>query len=538
MLGAAVMEWNRNPTFKAAQQSDDGLIEILRHMVQAAVELGGRPALLDKSRDWPAPGTMATMERVLGRPMKVVATVRNVADCAASFVRVKKPEDLGAFLSSNPLLEHLKASYMTLAEGFNAFPGSFLFVDYDDLLADPDQELRRIVDFLGIDWHDFDYAQIDGASVAEDDEVWGIPGLHDVAPILKRQHSQTAEECLGSRWREFDQPQFWHGEVARSRDDDLDRQLKLALDGKFEESAALVEKLAVERPDCPRVAFNRGWHLMASGDLRAGHEHMSSGREIGAWGNPSNSGAPIWKIGDRGTVLLNLEGGLGDQIHQARYAASIARYAGKCVVSCTADIAPLIQEIDGVTAVIAREYSGWIYHDFRVQGMDAPIALEMTWDCVCGDSYISGRQENARLVGARWRGNQQFEHEQHRAFPVEPFMKVLGSVTSPVISLQRDFGAEDAPPWMLKCDLSDWQHTRAQVARCELVITSCTSIAHLAGAMGVETWVIVPVLPYYLWSLPGAKTPHYDSVRLFRQKTFGEWSNVFEEIGYALEARK
>jgi len=63
-----------------------------------------------------------------------------------------------------------------------------------------------------------------------------------------------------------------------------------------------------------------------------------------------------------------------------------------------------------------------------------------------------------------------------------------------------------------------------------LVITSCTSIAHLAGAMGVETWVIVPILPYYLWALPTNTTPHYDSVTLFRQEKYGCWEAPFMKI--------
>jgi hypothetical protein len=69
------------------------------------------------------------------------------------------------------------------------------------------------------------------------------------------------------------------------------------------------------------------------------------------------------------------------------------------------------------------------------------------------------------------------------------------------------------------------------------VISSCTSVAHLAGAMGVPTWIIVPVLNYYIWSVPGDKSPYYDSVKLFRQKKFGCWKHPISELKKNLEGQ-
>ena len=78
--------------------------------------------------------------------------------------------------------------------------------------------------------------------------------------------------------------------------------------------------------------------------------------------------------------------------------------------------------------------------------------------------------------------------------------------------------------------LTDWEQTAGAIANLDLVITSCTSIAHLAGAMGVNVWIVLPILPYYLWALPGDKTPYYNSAILFRQKKYGDWSSPFESI--------
>ena len=62
-------------------------------------------------------------------------------------------------------------------------------------------------------------------------------------------------------------------------------------------------------------------------------------------------------------------------------------------------------------------------------------------------------------------------------------------------------------------------------------------MAHLAAALGVETWIIVPILPYMPWAQPGATTPWYHSVRLFRQTTFGNWDAPLATVRAALTER-
>jgi ADP-heptose:LPS heptosyltransferase len=98
------------------------------------------------------------------------------------------------------------------------------------------------------------------------------------------------------------------------------------------------------------------------------------------------------------------------------------------------------------------------------------------------------------------------------------------------VSLQRDEGKEERPEWAQEVCLEDWTDTAAEIAKCDLVISSCTSIAHCSAAMGVPTWVITPVMPYYLWALPGDTSPWYDSVKLFRQEKYGEWNAPFAKL--------
>jgi hypothetical protein len=98
------------------------------------------------------------------------------------------------------------------------------------------------------------------------------------------------------------------------------------------------------------------------------------------------------------------------------------------------------------------------------------------------------------------------------------------------ISLQRDESVEAAPPWVKKVPLNTWEDTRNAIASCDLVISSCTSVSHLAAAMGVETWVVIPVMPYFLYALDGETNPYYDSMKLIRQQSYGDWDAPFDKI--------
>ncbi len=102
--------------------------------------------------------------------------------------------------------------------------------------------------------------------------------------------------------------------------------------GDFKEGWRLAQKIEKEEPWNNRAAFNRGWYLMQHGKLLEGEKLLFRGRDEGVFGNePPKSPMPMWDGKSKGTVLLNLEGGLGDQIHGVRYARDIAKIAGEVI---------------------------------------------------------------------------------------------------------------------------------------------------------------------------------------------------------------
>ena len=119
----------------------------------------------------------------------------------------------------------------------------------------------------------------------------------------------------------------------------------------------------------------------------------------------------------------------------------------------------------------------------------------------------------------------------------ELLFSAVNSADYEFISLQRDADTELCPPWVKQVPLDSWHETREAIASCDLVISSCTSVSHLAAAMGVETWVVQPVMPYYTYAIPGEATPYYDAMKLIRQEKYGDWQNCFDEIKARLSDR-
>ena len=518
------------------KKEEEKIQHVLNNICKTQYDDIDKPIILDKARGWADDTNMRTMSKVLGHKPKIIATVRNVEDCAASFVRVAKPKDLDHFLLKDDLIKHLKESYQTFEKGYSFAPECFLIVDYDDLMNDPQKELKRVHEFLELPEYEYDLNAIDGTNLQEkDEEVWEVKGLHDVKPKLGYQHKEDSKDVLKHRYWDFVQPRFWLGEKTANKPiHDLDMQLAAGLMGDFKEGWRLAQKIEQEEPWNNRAAFNRGWYLMQQGKLLEGEKLLFRGRDESVFGNePPKSPMPMWDGKSKGTVLLNLEGGLGDQIHGVRYARDIAKIAGEVIVACSGALATLFRDVKGVVAVVQHDAVYGVVHDFWAPSMSTIPLLGYEYKDISGKPYINRpavQPHKGLRIGLRWQGNPQFEHEQHRIFPPTKLFDALDDIEAEFISLQRDEGSQFKPYWVKEVPLNHWEETKLAVASCDLVITSCTSVAHLSGSMRIPTWIVTPILPYYLWAPKGNTTVWYDSVKLYRQEVFGDWSAPFNQI--------
>jgi hypothetical protein len=145
-------------------------------------------------------------------------------------------------------------------------------------------------------------------------------------------------------------------------------------------------------------------------------------------------------------------------------------------------------------------------------------------------------------IGVCWQGSTAaYALPMQRSFPLATLAPIAAQPGVRLISLQKHDGLEqlaNLPPGMAVETLSEdfdagpdaFLDTAAAMQTCDLVITADTAVAHLAGALGVRTWIGLPFVPDWRWGLQGEAAPWYPSVRLFRQARAGDWASVVAQM--------
>jgi len=205
IIGAAVKKWENHPASKANKEGDG--IKLIKAIMDTHYAAYKNPIIIDKSRGWQHPQIIETMHRVQDT-VKIIAPVRPMAECFASIVKLVKPADVSSFCKTSQIGEHLLVSYQSLKEGYKVYPDNFLFIEYDDLVANPQKQLDRISNFLEIDKFIHTFENID--AIQENDEIWRITNLHTVRPKISKE-KYSARKILGDKlWDYYQGGEFWN----------------------------------------------------------------------------------------------------------------------------------------------------------------------------------------------------------------------------------------------------------------------------------------------------------------------------------------
>jgi hypothetical protein len=154
-----------------------------------------------------------------------------------------------------------------------------------------------------------------------------------------------------------------------------------------------------------------------------------------------------------------------------------------------------------------------------------------------------GAQKPLR-VGLVWTGGHTHQRNLFRAVGVERYAKAFSGLDDiAFFSLQKDAESDAATAKALGFEMADhtasfdnFDETAAFIDSLDLVITVCTSMAHLSASLGKRTWVLLDVNPHWVWQLERTDSPWYPTATLYRQKQFGEWEPVFDEVKRDLAA--
>jgi tetratricopeptide (TPR) repeat protein len=268
---------------------------------------------------------------------------------------------------------------------------------------------------------------------------------------------------------------------------------------------------------------------------------------------------PKWLGGEdiRGkTILVCIDEGLGDAQQFARYVPMLAARGANIVLVVQDALRPLLAGLPGVSHCLAFGARELPPFDLHCPIMSLPLAFGTTLKTIPPASYLPplpaarvrawGELLSAhdRLrVGLVWSGNPRQGNDRNRSMPFRTLTPLL-DLNASFVSLQKDVRPNDKAVLATRADiidlsaeLTDFVETAAAIQNLDLVITVCTSVAHLAGTLGKETWVMLPYVGDWRWLVGRDDSPWYPSVKLFRQDETRDYAGVVARVRAALEAR-
>jgi tetratricopeptide (TPR) repeat protein len=311
-------------------------------------------------------------------------------------------------------------------------------------------------------------------------------------------------------------------------------------------------------PGFEHARWNLSLALLLGGQYDEGWREYESrfalselGKDRHAFAGPAWDGsAPTGK-----TLLLYTEQGLGDALQFARFVAPLAKRGARCIVYCPEALAPLLATVPGVAQTVS-DPGELSRYDAHLPLLSLPRLLGITLDAIPADvpyvTVAAERRAAARKllevsprrlnVGIVWTGNPANPSNRIRSAPLDaldPLFEVEGidwySLQQGRTSAEFSAAARAARVRPLP---ADWAlvDTAALIAELDLVISVCTSIAHLSGALGRPTWTMLACAADWRWLQQRADSPWYPTMRLFRQPNPRDWKAVAHAVAFELDA--
>ncbi|HWY85712.1 MAG TPA: tetratricopeptide repeat protein [Gemmataceae bacterium] len=317
-----------------------------------------------------------------------------------------------------------------------------------------------------------------------------------------------------------------------------------------EASHACTEAIRLD-PEAPEPRFLRANLRLLCGNLEQGwpeYEWRWRVKDLPArpFAGPQWDGSPL--VGR--TILLHAEQGLGDTLQFIRYAPLLKQRGAVVVLACHRKMFPILKACPGVDRLVDQA-ADMPSFDTQAALMSLPGIVGTTLDNIPAEvPYLVADPElverwRASLkaplafkVGIAWQGNPSYTDDRRRSIPLNQFATLCRNDDVCVVSLQKGPGTEQLQDLRFPVlDLSDrldvtaaFVDTAALMMNLDLIITSDTAVAHLAGALGVPVWTLLPFVPDWRWLLERSDSPWYPTMRLFRQNRPADWQEVFERV--------
>ncbi len=323
--------------------------------------------------------------------------------------------------------------------------------------------------------------------------------------------------------------------------------------------------LAVD-PDNAELHRNLGVIHLLMGNYDVGWDEYRWRWKMPGTYRPSTS-TSVWRGEslENKTILLYGEQGLGDAIQFVRVATSLQNLGAKVVLQSAAQLIPLFSSAPGIDQLVL-DTAPLPAVDFHVAMIEAIDVLygqtgQIAWGSDLfqgGAGYLTVSSEliaywkrwldentSHRRVGINWQGNPDHHADVYRSVPLEILRPLSRLPNVQLINLQFGYGSQQLD----NCDFADaiirlpdhvdsdggaFTDTAAILQNLDLVITTDTAVAHLAGAVGANVTMMLGRIPDWRWLMEGETTRWYPTMNLVRQKQLGHWDDVVAEVSSQL----
>ena len=321
---------------------------------------------------------------------------------------------------------------------------------------------------------------------------------------------------------------------------------------RLDEALASYDCAIALKPDYAGANWNKSLLKLLMGEYLEGwklyewrwkkEQHIDSIREYHQ---------PLW-LGDESlinkTILIYLDQGFGDYIQCIRYAALVEQLGAKVILEVPLELMTLCSTLKGNFTLLESK-KPLPFFDYHCPVMSLPLALKTTVETIPAQIpylYVDEekkKQWNEKLgaktltrIGLVWSGFSKHTNDHNRSMLLKQ-LTILFSLPVGFHSLQKEVREIDIKTLtdfpnlhQHQEDLLDFSDTAALIDAMDLVISVDTSVAHLAGAMGKKTFILLPYSPDWRWMLDKMDSPWYPTATLFRQPAMGDWDSVIAEI--------
>lgn len=369
---------------------------------------------------------------------------------------------------------------------------------------------------------------------------------------------------MGSALAELNQLEYslqYHQKALALNPDNVESRYNLAVAyerlAQYDNALEHYGKVLSINPEHAKANFNRALIYLLQGRYDEGWQGYEK------WGEPAGTRQqrdvqkPKWDGSpfEGKTLYVYPDQGLGDTIQFIRYLPLVKELGGKVILECQSQLYPILTGIPGVDEFVktSNDLSFQAEHDLQIPVVSLPAifnkVIEQEEAYIKADEKLSGEwREQLKgnfKAGLVWKGNPVHTNDRNRSMELqnlEPLFALNGvdyyllqkePLSDEEINIVNKYGSVN----YIGGKLTDFTVTAAVIDNLDLVITVDTSVAHLAGAMCRDTWLMLPLVPDWRWLLERTDTPWYETMKLYRQHVRMDWESVVSNIKKDLEER-